>query len=120
MRNALRLSVLLAIGVAAIGAVPVSAQDAEDPGPGGSAETATDAEEPQAQQRLGNSGVFVAVPSGKVWVGPEQLDGGPSYVRRTKASEGMAIVEVSATPFMAELPGGAAVASRPAEQPAPW
>lgn len=118
MRSALRLSVLLSIGAAAIGAVPASAQDDRDLG--GLSGTATEAEEPQAQHRLGNSGVFVAVPSGKVWVGPEQLDGGPSYVRRTKASEGMAIVEVSATPFMAELPGGVAVTSRPAEQPAPW
>ncbi len=49
------------------------------------------------------AGISLAVPIGRVCVGPEVVDGGPSYVRRITAKEGMAIVEVSATPFMPDL-----------------
>ena len=86
-------------------------------------EADAEAEERQTDQRLGsNTGVFVAVPIGRVCVGPEVVDGGPSYVRRTKAKEGMAIVEVSTTPFMPELASSEAppgVLGRP-DQPAGW
>jgi len=67
-----------------------------------------------------HTGVFVAVPTGKVWVGPELVDGQPSYVRRTKGKEGMLIVEVSTTPFMDELPGFEGSIPRPEALPASW
>ena len=88
-----------------------------------SAGTGNDAEERQTHQSPGsNTGVFVAVPTGRVCVGPEVVDGEPSYVRRMTAREGMAIVEVSTTPFMPDLrsseePPG--VIGRP-DQPAGW
>ena len=44
--------------------------------------------------------VSVAVPIGKVSVGPESLEGEPVYVRRTTVGAGMTVVEVSTTPFM--------------------
>jgi hypothetical protein len=65
-------------------------------------------------------GVFVAQPVGRVWIDPESVDGMPSYVRRTKGKGGMSIVEVSATPFMDEVPGVGGVKARPEELPAPW
>jgi hypothetical protein len=88
-----------------------------------SAGAAIEAEERQTDQSPGrNTGVFVALPIGRVCVGPEAVDGEASYVRRTKAGEGMAIVEVSNTPFIpvlssGEAPPGAIV--RP-DQPAGW
>jgi hypothetical protein len=88
-----------------------------------SAGTGSEADERQAPQGAGSTrGVFVAVPIGRVCEGPEVVDGEPSYVRRTTAKEGMAIVEVSTTPFMPELassesPSG--VLARP-DQPAGW
>jgi len=66
----------------------------------------------------GHAGVFVAEPIGKVWVGPESLDGEPSYVRRTK-DKGITIVEVSTTPFMPEVPGVDVLIGR-SDQPAGW
>ena len=65
-------------------------------------------------------GVFVAVPTGRVWVGPELVDGQPSYVRRTKVREGMTVVEVSTTPFMDEPPGFEGSIGRPEELPTSW
>ena len=88
-----------------------------------SAGTGIEAEERQTHQTpVSNTGVFVAVPIGRVCVGPEVVDGEPSYVRRIIAREGMAIVEVSTTPFMPDLssseePPG--VIGRP-DQPASW
>ena len=67
-----------------------------------------------------HTGVLVFVPIGRVRVGPEVVDGEPSYVRRTKAREGMTIVEVSTTPFMPEPPGVEELIGRPDEQPASW
>jgi hypothetical protein len=88
-----------------------------------SAEAGIEADERQTQQRPGsNAGVSVAMPIGRVCVGPEAVDGGPTYVRRLKAKEGMAIVEVSTTPFMPELAsseGLHAAIPRP-DQPAGW
>jgi hypothetical protein len=99
----------LAIGLAAfVGVVPASvAQASRGLDQCKSAGTGIEAEERQAQPRPGgNSGVSVAVPIGRVCFGPEAVDGEPTYVRRTKASEGMAIVEVSTTPFMPVLASG--------------
>ena len=115
----------LAIGLAVVaGAVPAPiAQDSRGLGQCKSAGTGIEAEERQTAQRPQNyRGVFVDAPIGTVCVGPEVVDGGPSYVRRTIGKEGMAIVEVSATPFMPVLlssEGHAAVIARP-DQPASW
>ena len=91
-----------------------------------SAAAGIDAEERQTDQKAGsNAAVFVAVPIGRVCVGPESVDGEPSYVRRTTAKEGMTIVEVSTTPFMPALAsnegpsGGNSLIGRP-DQPAGW
>jgi hypothetical protein len=65
-----------------------------------------------------HAGVFVDAPIGRIWVGPELLDGEPSYVRRTKGKEGMLIVEVSTTPFM-DGPAGVELIGR-SDQPAGW
>jgi hypothetical protein len=115
----------LAIGLAAVvTVVPASfAQAARGLEQCKSAGTGLEAEERQTQQRPGsNRGVSVAVPMGRVCVGPEAVDGEPSYVRRITAKEGMAIVEVSTTPFMPDLPSGGEAAGaigRP-DQPAGW
>jgi hypothetical protein len=62
-----------------------------------------------------------SVPSGRVGVGPEFMDGEPIYVRRTTVRPGMTIVEVSTTPFMPVLSSKeqAAAVVRP-DQPASW
>ena len=115
----------LAIGLAAVvGVLPASfAQAPRILDYCTSAGNGIEAEERQAHQRPGsNRGVSVAVPIGRVCVGPEVVDGEPSYVRRVKGSEGMAIVEVSTTPFMPDLASSEAppgVIGRP-DQPAGW
>ena len=115
----------LAIGLAAIvGVVPAAfAQASRGLDQCKSAGAGVEAEERQTHQGTGSkTSVFVAVPIGRVCVGPEVVDGEPSYVRRTKAKEGMEIVEVSTTPFMPDLPPGeqhAGVLGRP-DQPAGW
>jgi hypothetical protein len=115
----------LVIGLAAVvGFVPASfAQGSRGLDHCKSAGTGIEAEERQAHETPGsNTGVSVAVPIGRVCVGPEAVDGEPSYVRRITAKEGMAIVEVSATPFMPDLPSGeqpAGAIARP-DQPAGW
>ena len=115
----------MAIGLAAIvGVVPACfAQAPRILDPCSSASAGPESEERRTQQRPGsNSGVSVAVPIGRVCVGPEVVDGEPSYVRRIKATEGMAIVELSTTPFMPELASGEQAAGglvRP-DQPAGW
>ena len=84
---------------------------------------AVETPEPQTHpQPDGGTRVEVAVPIGKVCVGPDSVAGDASYVRRTKAKEGMAIVEVSTTPFMPVLASNDAVSqmiARP-DQPAGW
>ena len=115
----------LAIGLAAaVTVVPASFAQA----PRGldhckSAGTGIEAEERQTHETPGgNTGVSVAVPIGRVCVGPEAVDGEPSYVRRITATEGMAIVEVSTTPFMPDLgssEGPSGAIGRP-DQPASW
>jgi hypothetical protein len=115
----------MAIGLAAVvSVVPASfAQASRVLDHCKSAGTGIEAEERQTHQRPGSStGVFVAVPIGRVCVGPEVVDGEPSYVRRITAKEGMAIVEVSTTPFMPDLRSGEeppGVIGRP-DQPASW
>ena len=118
-----RLCGYMAIGLAVVvSGVPASfAQAPRVLGHGKSAGTGIAAEEGQTHQRLGsNTGISLAVPIGRVWVGPEFVDGGPSYVRRTTVREGMTIVEVSTTPFMPEPPGVDKLIGRPDEQPASW
>jgi hypothetical protein len=68
----------------------------------------------------GHAGVFIVAPIGKVGVGPASVEGEPTYVRRTKASEGMTIVEVSATPFMPALQSSVAELIAKPDQPAGW
>jgi hypothetical protein len=76
--------------------------------------------------KIGKTVVSVAVPSGKVRVGAEHVDGAPVYVRRTTGIEGMTVVEVSTSPFMPVLrsDGEPAAAEKlianPAAQPASW
>ena len=75
----------------------------------------------EAQQGGGRStAVLVAMPIGGVCVGPELLDGEPSYVRRTTEGKGVTIVEVSTTPFMPELPAGVGPLIGRPDQPASW
>ena len=74
------------------------------------------------------TGVSVAIPTGKVAVSPQSVDGAPVYVRRTSPIGGMTIVEVSPTPFMPavdskEDPSAGAqltLNARPEAQPAGW
>ena len=102
----MRTALCMAIGIAAASSAPVHA------------------EEPQALQKLKSErGVSVAVPIGRVRVGPGSADGAPVYVRRTKVSGGMTIVEVSTTPFMPVLPSNAPGVGQSigrSDQPASW
>lgn len=114
----------MAIGLAAVvTAVPALAQDPRVLDHCKSAGTGIEAEERQSLERLGsNGGVSIAVPIGRVCMGPETVDGEPTYVRRLTVGQGMTIVEVSTTPFMpvlasSEIPPGDVV--RP-DQPASW
>lgn len=115
----------MAVGLAvAVGVVPASlAQDSRVLDHCKSAGTGIEAEDRQTQQRPGsNTGVSVALPIGRVCVGPELVEGEPSYVRRTTVSKGMAIVEVSTTPFMPVLGSNEGVDELIArtDQPASW
>ena len=112
----------MAIGLAVVvGVVPASlAQDSPILDHCKPVGTRVEAEERQTHQRPGsNTGISLAVPVGRVCVGPEVVDGEPTYVRRTKASESVTIVEVSTTPFMPALAGVGELAVRP-DQPAGW
>ena len=115
----------LAVGLAVVvGVVPASPiQDSRVLDHCKSAEPGFEAEKRQTHQEpMSNMGVFVALPIGKVCVGPASVDGEPSYVRRTTAKEGMTIVEVSTTPFMPALASNEAASqliARP-DQPAGW
>ena len=121
----MRTALCMAIGVAVfVNVVPAaSAQDSRVPDDGKSAASGTEAEERQTQQTPGtNTGISLAVPIGRVSVGPQFVDGEPIYVRRTTGREGMTIVEVSTTPFMPVLAsndGAPAAVARP-DQPAGW
>ena len=125
MRTALCWIGYMAIGLPAVaGVAPASfAQDSRSLDHCKSAGTEIEADERQAQERPGsNTGVDVAVPIGRVCVGPDVVDGEPSYVRRTTDGKGITIVEVSTTPFMPVLAsneGPAGVVIR-TDQPAGW
>ena len=121
----------IAIGLAAVaGLVPAAfAQDPPDPRQDQSAGAGAEADEFQTNDEMSvelksaagePTGVFVAAPIGKIWVDPEFVDGEPSYVRRTRGKEGMAVVEVSSTPFMPEPSGIAGPISQSPELPASW
>ena len=104
MRTALCWTVsCLALGLAAVvGVAPASlAQNPRVLGHGKPAATGIGADERQTHDEKsdglrsgarGHTGVSVAVPIGRVWVGPEFVDGEPSYVRRTTVSNGMTMV----------------------------
>ena len=115
----------MAIGLAVVvGGVPAAfAQDSPVLDHGTSAGTRIESKERQTHPRLrSNWGICVAVPIGKVSVGPEVVDGEPIYVRRMTVREGMTIVEVSTTPFMPVLGSSeepARLIVRP-DQPAGW
>ena len=120
MRTALCMAIGLAVVVCG---VPASfAQDSRVQDHGKSAGTGIEAEQRQTHQGpASNMGISLAVPIGSVSVGPELVDGEPIYVRRIKGQEGMAIVEVSTTPFMPVLPANGVdkLIVRP-DQPASW
>ena len=112
----------MAIGLAAVvSMVPASfAQESRVLDHCKPAGTGIEAEERQTDRGpASNTGVFVAVPIGRVCVGPDVVDGERSYVRRITAKEGMAIVEVSTTPFLEGPPGIDQVIGR-SDQPASW
>ena len=117
----MRTALCMAIGLAVV-VVPASfAQDSRVVDQGKSAGTGIEAEERRTHQRPGsNTGISLAVPIGRVSVGPEFVDGEPVYVRRTTVRPGMTIVEVSTTPFMPVFPGVDELIGRPDEQPASW
>jgi hypothetical protein len=105
----------IAIGLAAVvGIVPASlVQDSGVPDPGKPAGTGSKAS------------VSVASPTGNVSVSARSVDGAPLYVRRTSPIGGMAIVEVSKTPFAPVLassvkPAAVAAPVVRADQPAGW
>ena len=127
----MRTALCMAIGLTVVvGVVPAAfAQDSRVLDHCKSAGTGIEAEERQTHDEMSDglrsgarehAGVSVAVPIGRVCVGPESVDGEPTYVRRTKASEGMTIVEVSTTPFVPVLAGVGELIGNPAEQPAGW
>ncbi|MCL6699614.1 hypothetical protein LZ496_12580 [Sphingomonas sp. NSE70-1] len=123
----------MAFGLA-VGVTVVPASLARDPqvlDHGKLAGTGVQVEEPQTHGELSGGlssearthmGVSIVAPIGKVGVGSASVEGEPTYVRRTKASEGISVVEVSTTPFMPVLASNEAVAkmiARP-DQPAGW
>ena len=115
----------IAIGLALVAsAVPASvARDSRGLDRCASADPATEAEGPQAERTPpSDKGVFVEVPTGKVCVDPQSLEGEYSYIRRSTAAGGMAIVEISTTPFMPDLAssGGSQGAIPRPDQPASW
>ena len=123
----MRTALCMAIGLAAVvGVVPAAfAQDSRVVDPGKSAGSGTEAKERQTHQGTGsNTGISLALPTGRVSVGPDVLDGEPIYVRRSTVREGITIVEVSTTPFMPVLasnegPAGVQAIVRP-DQPVGW
>ena len=120
MRTALCMATGLAVVVSG---VPASfAQDSRVSDQDKPAGTGAEAKKRQTHQGLkSNSGISLAVPLGRVFVGHESLDGEPIYVRRSTVREGMTIVEVSTTPFMPVLASneGSPAAVR-TDQPAGW
>jgi len=125
MRAALCLTTGLA--VIASGVSASSAQDSRELGDGRSAGAGIEAVEPQTDDQRSDgptseaqaqAGTVVAVPIGRVSVGPEFVDGELIYVRRAERA-GMAIVDVSTTPFAPEAAMADEWVTRP-DQPALW
>jgi hypothetical protein len=113
MRTAL-CCVAIGLAVVVSGVPAAFAQDSRGSDQGKSAGTGQTRQSPGS-----NTGISVAVPIGRISVGPKSLDGEPIYVRRMTVRDGMTIVEVSTTPFMPESPGVAQLIVRP-DQPASW
>ena len=116
----MRTALCMAIGLAVhVNVVPASLAHGKPAG------TGTEAKERQTHQGTGsNTGISLALPTGRVSVGPDVLDGEPIYVRRSTVREGITIVEVSTTPFMPVLasnegPAGVQAIVRP-DQPVGW
>ena len=65
-------------------------------------------------------GISLAVPTGRVWVDPQDVHGEPVYVRRVAVGQGMTVVEVSTTPFMPASSPGEALPGVRSDQPASW
>jgi len=118
----MRTALCMAIGLAVVGGVSASfAQDSRVLDHGKSAGTGIEPKERQTDQRSGsNTGISLEVPIGRVSVGPEVLDGEPVYVRRSTVREGVAIVEVSTTPFTPVLASNEAPPGVRPDQPAGW
>ena len=117
----MRTALCMAISLAAVAGVvpPSSAQGSGVHG----APSATELKAEERQSHQGpksDTGISLAVPTGKVTVGPKSLDGEPIYVRRTTVREGMTIVEVSTTPFMPVLASAEAPPAPRPDQPAGW
>jgi hypothetical protein len=113
----------LAIGLlVVVSAVPASfAQASQVLDHCKTAGTGIEAEERQTHQRPGSrTGISLAVPIGRVWVGPESVEGEPVYVRRMTVREGMTIVEVSTTPFTPVLASNEELPRVRSDQPAGW
>lgn len=113
----------MAVGLAAVvGLGPAAlAQDSQVLNHCKSAGPGIEADEGQTTEKpVSNTGVSVAVPIGRVCVGPESVDGEPAYVRRLTVSKGMTVVEVSTTPFMPEGPPAAGQLIARPDQPAGW
>lgn len=116
-----------AIGIVAlVVAGPAGFAQEGVPGQSASAGTGPQTIERQTHPRPDRkTGISLVVPLGRVSVGPTFLDGDDIHVRRMTVSEGMAIVELSTTPFVPALPSneeprgvGRAIV-RP-DQPASW
>jgi hypothetical protein len=119
----MRTALCMAIGLAVVvSGVPASfAQDSRVSDHGKPAGTRVEAKKRQTHQGLkSNSGISLAVPIGRVSVGPEFVDGEPIYVRRMTGREGMTIVEVSTTPFMPVLASNEETHEVRPDQPAGW
>ena len=77
------------------------------------------------RQAVEGEPVSVAMPIGRVSVDPRSVEGDPVYVRRTSAIGGMAIVEVSTTPFVPAVRSNEQIAGVQgtvvrSDQPAGW
>ena len=110
-----------AIGFAiVVGVVPAShARESQVADQGRPAGTAIDGR--QTREGLErNSGISLAVPTGKISVDTGSAGGEPVYVRRSTVRDRMTIVEVSTTPFMPVLASNEAIPVLRPDQPAPW
>jgi len=112
----------LAFGLALlVGCAPAVAQVSQASDQGNSAGARNEAKDRQRDQKpLGNKGISLAVPVGRVSVGPDFPEGAPVYVRRTTVREGMTVVEVSTTPFMPVLASNEKAPVVRPDQPASW